>query len=152
MLVAYLPLSDRIAVANSLQLPKDSLQRLTQLEQLAAEIAPKLLKSDRLKSSNQDYRPSTVYQLLRPYDDVSLILFAVRTAPEIRRLVWQYLTKLSQVKPFLNGNDLKKLGYQPGPIYKQIIEDLLVAVLDGQVGDRITAEAFVKRKYPSKYS
>ena len=152
VLIAYLPLSDRIAVANSLQLPKDSLQRLTQLEQLAAEIAPKLLKSDRLKSSNQDYRPSTVYQLLRPYDDVSLILFAVRTAPEIRRLVWQYLTKLSQVKPFLNGNDLKKLGYQPGPIYKQIIEDLLVAVLDGQVGDRITAEAFVKRKYPSQYS
>ncbi len=154
VLIAYLPLADRIALAKSLQLPKDSERRLTQLEQLTTKVGAKLLEC---------VSPSQIYQLLHPYDRVALILFAVRETPpgkdvaasdfvkttrKIRRLVWQYLTKLSQIKPLLTGNDLKQLGYQPGPIYKQILADLLVATLDGQISDRSEAEALVGEHYP----
>ena len=140
VLIASLPLAARITLATSLQLPKDSEERLTQLEELLAEVGAKLLEC---------VRPSEIYQILHVYDRLTLILFAVQTTSKIRRLVWQYLTRLSQIKPLLTGDDLKQLGYQPGPIYKPILQDLLVATLDGQFSsDRSEAEAFVKEHYP----
>jgi tRNA nucleotidyltransferase (CCA-adding enzyme) len=43
----------------------------------------------------------------------------------------------------LNGDDLRQLGYKPGPQYRQILESLLAANLDGEVIDRASAEHFV---------
>ncbi len=69
---------------------------------------------------------------------------------------WQYLTYWANVQPPLNGNDLKGLGYQPGPQYRQILDDLLAAMLDGAINAggaspreiRAAAEAFVTARYP----
>ena len=74
-------------------------------------------------------------------------MFAARSNKNIRRQVWHYLTYLSEVKPLLNGNDLKNLGFKPGPLYKQILDDVLAATLDGQISDRATAQKYVKSKY-----
>ena len=74
-------------------------------------------------------------------------MFAARSNKSIRRLVWQYITNLSQVKPLLTGNDLKTLGFKPGPLYKQILDDLLAATLDGKVSDRLSAQKYVLESY-----
>jgi tRNA nucleotidyltransferase (CCA-adding enzyme) len=140
-LIAHLALPERLEVAENLQLPKDSLQRLQQLETLETEIVPQLL--------NVNF-PSQIYQLLQPYKPLALILFAARASQDIRRLVWQYITKLSQVKPLLTGDDLKTLGFKPGQIYKQILDDVLAATLDGQLGDRTTAIKYVQDKFKAK--
>ena len=137
-LIAHLKPNDRITVANNLQLPKDSLQRLQQLETLETEVTTKL---------NNCSSPSQIYQTLYSYKTLGLILFAAKSKKNIRRLVWQYITNLSQVKPLLNGQDLKILGFKPGPLYKQILDDVLAATLDGKIGDRITAKEYVKAKY-----
>ena len=42
-----------------------------------------------------------------------------------------YLNELRYVKPNLTGKDLEKLGYEPGPRMKQILDFLLEAKLDG---------------------
>ena len=137
-LIAHLPSESRIMVADNLKLAKDSLQRLQQLEILETETATQLLKCS---------LPSQIYRLLSPYKTLQLILFAARSNQQIRRLVWQYITHLSQVKPLINGNDLKALGFKPGPLYKQILDDVLAASLDGQVSDRPSAAEYVKSKY-----
>jgi len=137
-LIAHLAPLERIEVANSLQLPKDSLQRLEQLEQLETEILTKLPQCD---------RPSQIYQLLHPYKHFGLILFAARTNKDTRHIIWQYITKLSEIKPLLDGNNLKALGYKPGPMYKQILDDVLAATLDGEITNESSAIAFVKAKY-----
>ena len=137
-LIAHLKPNDRITVANNLQLPKDSLQRLQQLETLETEVITKL---------NNCSSPSQIYQTLHSYKTLGLILFAARSKKNIRRLVWQYITNFFQVKPLLNGQDLKTLGFKPGPLYKQILDDVLAATLDGKIGDRATAEEYVKAKY-----
>lgn len=137
-LIAHLAPADRVEVAHNLQLPKDSLQRLQHLEILETEVANKL---------SQCNFPSQIYQLLRSYKPLGLILFAARTNKTTRRLIWQYITKLSSVKPLLNGNDLKTLGYKPGFLYKEILDDLLAATLDGTISDRSTATEYVKTKY-----
>ena len=138
-LISDLPLEARIAIAENLQLPKDSLQRLQQLEQLE-EIETSLTKAN---------STSQIYQLLQPYKPLQLILFAAKTNRQNRRFIWQYLTNLSQAKPLINGGDLKVLGFKPGPMYKQILDDVLFATLDGHISDRAEAVKYVKSKYIS---
>ena len=89
-----------------------------------------------------------IYQLLQPYKNAELILIGSRSSRKIRQILWKYLTKLSQVKPILNGNDLQKLGYQPSPMYKQILDDLLAATLDGKITNKQEAKIFIQEKYP----
>ena len=139
-LIAHLSPTARIVVASNLQLPKDSLQRLQNLTILETKVATKLIKTN---------LASEIYQLLHPYKSLELILFAARSNKSIRRLAWKYLTKLSQVKPHLNGNDLKVLDFKPGPLYKQILNDILLATLDDKICDRTTAIEYVKSKYQS---
>ena len=138
ILIAHLSLNDRLEVAQNLQLPKDSLQRLEQLEKLEAEVAPRLLSLE---------LPSQIYQSLQTYKPLALILFAARSDKDIRHVVWQYITRLSQVKPLLNGNDLRDMGYKPGKLYKEILDDVLAATLDGKIGDRTTAKKYVMEHY-----
>ncbi len=138
ILIAYLPLAERIMVADNLQLPNDSLQRLQLLEVLETKIVNQLA---------QTKLPSQIYQLLHPYKTLQLIILAARGNKEIRRQIWQYITDLSQVKPLINGKDLKVLGFKPGPLYKQILDDILIATLDDQISDRAMALEYVKSKY-----
>ena len=137
-LIAHLAPAERIIVAENLQLPKDSLQRLQQLEILETEVATQLA---------QCQLPSQIYLTLRPYKVLQLILFAARSNKTIRCTIWQYLSDFALVKPLLNGNDLKTLGLKPGPLYKQILDDVMAATLDGKISDRSSAEKFVIDKY-----
>ena len=136
-LIASLALEIRITVAKNLQLPKDSLQRFQQLETLETQVITAL---------NQTSSPSQIYQLLSNFKSLSLIIFAARNN-KYRRLVWQYLTVFSQAKPLLNGSDLKTLGFKPGPLYKQILDDVFAATLDNQISAHTQAIEYVKSKY-----
>ena len=60
-----------------------------------------------------------------------------------------YLTVGRHIKSPLNGNDLKQLGYKQGRQYKQILDELLTARLDGKIGDSPgEAVQFLREKYP----
>jgi tRNA nucleotidyltransferase (CCA-adding enzyme) len=101
-------------------------------------------------------RPSQVFQLLRRYDLPTLLLITVQSLRSIRRQIWQYFTRWANVQPPLNGHDLKALGYKPGPQYRQILEDLLAATLDGVIDVseasleeiRARAQAYLLAHYP----
>ena len=136
--IAYLAPEYRQLVAKNLQLPADSIDRLQNLALAQADIVSSLPNCQRV---------SQVVELLRQYDSPMLILIAVRCRnPRIfRRQIWRYLTVWVNVHPILNGNDLRKLGYKPGPQYRQILDNLLAAMLDGEVIDRASAHEFLSR-------
>jgi tRNA nucleotidyltransferase (CCA-adding enzyme) len=138
-IIAYLDSEYRQLVGKNLQLPEDTIDRLENLDRSQAQIVSTLSNFQRV---------SQVVQLLKQYDLPMLILIAVRcrgTIP-IRRQIWGYLTVWANVQPILNGNDLRQLGYKPGPQYRQILDNLLAATLDGDVIDRSTAEEFVHHR------
>lgn len=139
VLIADLTPRYRPEVARTLQLSHDSLERLQQLEDA---------KTNLLQSMPNCELPSQFARVLKPYDFPLLILIAVQSPRWIRQRIWQYLTHWWNVKPLLNGNDLKALGYKPGRQFKQMLDDLLSATLDQVVCDRNTAEAFIKTRYP----
>jgi tRNA nucleotidyltransferase (CCA-adding enzyme) len=141
-MIACLDPIDRSAVAKNLQLSPDIINRLTNLDRAQTEIT----------SSLSNFQPvSQVVKLLRQYDLELLILVAVRCRRilPLRRQIWRYLTVWSRIQPILNGADLQQIGYKPGPQYRQILDALLMATLDGFVIDRSTAEEFIRSKFPS---
>ncbi len=141
VLVTQILPEERGKVATNLQLPAQSIARLSQLDIVASVVLEKLLLSQ---------RPSQILQLLQPYDVATLILIAVGSQRSVRQKIWRYLTKFAQVKSPLNGKDLKQFGYQRGPQFKQMLDALLVAKLDGIVGDRASAEAYLAEHFPLK--
>ncbi len=138
VLIAHLAPEYRGDVAETLQFPVDSTERLQQLESVKARVI-KLMPDCQLASE--------FYRLLVPYDLPMLILIAVQSPRWVRRHIWEYLTHWWMIKPLLNGNDLKKLGYKPSPQFKQMLDDLLVATIDKEICDRKSAEAFIQAKY-----
>jgi tRNA nucleotidyltransferase (CCA-adding enzyme) len=139
VLIAYLAPEYRVKVAANLQLPADSIKRLEVLEAGNQELAKGLLKCN---------LPSQLVFLLRNYELPLLIAIALQSPRSARRQIWQYLTRLANVEPPLNGNDLKALGYKPGPGFKRMLDDLLAARLDGDLGDRASAISFLAQHYP----
>ncbi|MER3491456.1 MAG: poly(A) polymerase [Mastigocladus sp. ERB_26_2] len=138
-IIAHLVPEYRAKVAKNLQLQEDSIERLEKLAQAQAEITD-ALPTCQLKSQ--------VVKLLRSYDLPMLILVALHSSRAIRKILWHYLTVWVNIQPILNGNDLKKLGYKPGPQYRQMLDDLLAATLDGEIRDRTQAEKFLAQHYP----
>jgi tRNA nucleotidyltransferase (CCA-adding enzyme) len=135
VLIAALEPSKRGKLAQNLQLPKDSFTRLSQLETLEKKLITQLVSSSKI---------SEKVFLLRAYKLPDLILLAVRSEKKVRRIIWQYLTQWINIQAPLNGDDLQALGYKPGPQYKIILDALLQATLDGEIGDRSSAETFLQ--------
>ncbi len=139
VLIAYLAPEYRVKVAGNLQLPADSIKRLEVLEVGNQELAKGLLKCN---------LPSQLVFLLRNYELPMLIAIALQSPRSVRRQIWEYLTRWANVESPLNGNDLKALGYKPGPGFKRMLDDLLAARLDGDLGDRAAAISFLAQRYP----
>ncbi len=89
--------------------------------------------------------PVEIYKLLRNLKlEVILFLMAISKDREKQKIISSYLTELRNVKTILKGNDLKKLGIQPGPIYSKILKQLLEEKLRGHLKSREDEENFVK--------
>ncbi|MEO1299903.1 MAG: CBS domain-containing protein, partial [Cyanobacteria bacterium J06636_16] len=129
----------RQAVAANLQLPQTSVNRLANLADTESRLLAQLPQCD---------RPSQSARLLQSCDFETLVLISVRLPRQLGSTIWRYLTTWRYVEPPLNGNDLKQLGYPPGPEYRTMLEVLKAATLDGQVSDPATAQAFIKHRYP----
>ncbi|MEO1401180.1 MAG: CBS domain-containing protein [Cyanobacteria bacterium J06635_1] len=139
VLIAFLSDEFRPQVAQSLQLPAQTIQRLTRLAET---------ETDLLNSLLQTTRPSDIYQALKPYDLPMLILMSARHPRTLGPKIWCYVTRLSRVKPPLNGHDLRALGYRPGPDFKELLTNLLNSTLDGELCTRDEALAYLKVRYP----
>ena len=139
VLIAYLQPEYRGKVAKNLQLTDDSIIRLEKLFSVESETSTLLPTFE---------KPSQTLYLLRKYDLQTLILIALQSPRKIRRRIWQYLTNWGNIQPLLNGNDLKQLGYKPSPQYKQMLDDLLTATVDGIIKDKAEAQEFLAKHYP----
>ncbi len=147
ILLADLATDLRGSIASKLQLPMDSITRLSQLSQHQATVDQQLSQAE---------RPSQVYEALSPIDIPSLILIAANTELPQRLQLWCYLTRWISVKPPLNGNDLKALGYKPGKQFKEMLDDLRRASLDGELprgaAGKTEAIAWLGTHHPIKKS
>ena len=54
---------------------------------------------------------------------------------------------MKKVETELNGNDLKEMGYQEGHQFKEMLNRLKNARLDGEVSTRQQEKAFIEKHF-----
>ncbi|MCX5907189.1 MAG: CBS domain-containing protein, partial [Deltaproteobacteria bacterium] len=91
---------------------------------------------------------SEIYFLLHPLP-TEYLLYAMGASPsaEVKKAISLYFTALKSTKIALGGKDLRKLGYEPGPIYSEILTTLLMARLEGEVHSPKEEIEWVQRKF-----
>jgi tRNA nucleotidyltransferase (CCA-adding enzyme) len=70
-------------------------------------------------------------------------LAARASSEQVRRFVSLYLTRLRTIAPVLNGENLRELGLEPGPLFRRMKDRLLQARLNGEVNSRDDEVALV---------
>jgi len=90
--------------------------------------------------------PVEIHKLLSKFNlETVLFLMALSKDRKKQRVISHYLTELRNVKTILKGDDLKRMGIQPGPVYSKILNKLLEEKLRGRLRSREDEEQFVKR-------
>jgi poly(A) polymerase len=123
-------------------------------EQITALVA----KHMKFKDAPQ-MRQSTLKRFVRlPFFDEHLELHRIDCLSSHRMLgTWEYITRFieetppEQVRPqrLLTGEDLQSLGFKPGPAFKEVLNSLEDAQLDGRVKTRDDAIKFVQDEFAS---
>jgi len=94
-----------------------------------------------------DILPSEIYFTLKDIPTEYLLYLMAKMPKEKKEFISSYFVKLKDIKTILTGEDLKAMGFKPGPIFREILEGLLKAKLNGRVKTRVDEERFVFEKF-----
>jgi len=105
-------------------------------------------EADRCLVWMERYQPvknSTLYQRLSAFKiELILYMMAATKHEKVKRSISNYFTRLRHVDTSLKGKDLKKMGLEPGPVYREILQAVLDAKLNGKIKTRSDELVFVK--------
>lgn len=76
-----------------------------------------------------------------------LYLMAKAKNERMKRLISHFFTQLKGKKIHLSGNDLLKMGFKSGPIFKKIFERLLEARMNQLTQKKEDEIALVKQEF-----
>jgi tRNA nucleotidyltransferase (CCA-adding enzyme) len=109
------------------------------------ELAPdfrKIFCIERLAANNcifwlEKHLPKPDSELYRKLNGfrIELILYMMAAARQqkVKKAISHFFTNLRRVEIALKGRDLKKMKLKPGPIYRQVLQAVLDAKLDGKL-------------------
>lgn len=81
-------------------------------------------------------RPSSLYLTLRDFPPEAIKANILAVGGEIGQRLECYLKRLRPLRISLRGDDLIKMGVPPGPLVGKILQQLLLAKLDGEIKSR----------------
>lgn len=91
---------------------------------------------------------AAIYRLLK-HIDIETILFIMAACKnkDTQRALSKYLIEYRDIKPILKGEDLIKMGIEPGPIFSEIFETIIIKRIEGTISDIKQEINFVKANY-----
>ncbi|MCX7769656.1 MAG: CBS domain-containing protein [Proteobacteria bacterium] len=102
-----------------------------------------------LNSINNLKEEYEIYFLLKDLQvELSLYLMAKIDDERIKRIFSLYFTDFSKEKVSINGEDLKKLGYNPSPVFTKIFNGLMIERLKGNIKTKEQEIEWVKKHFP----
>ena len=126
----------------------DRLQLIQRHRKVLIQEKTKAEESMKWMASQETLKNSDVYRKLHPFHTETLLyMMASTTRESIKRAISNYITRLRSTTTFLNGNDLKEMDFKPGPLFREILDSLLDARLNGEVKTRLNEIEFVRRNW-----
>lgn len=138
-LMEMLPAKDVHETLSRLKLPLRQVKKITWAGRGSTNCLRKL-------NQRQTLKPSETYRLLCELPDEVLVFLMAKTKSEVgKRRISAFFTHYLDVKPILNGNDLKGMGLKPGPLYKKVLDQLLDARINGEVSTEAEESALITK-------
>jgi len=138
-LLLAVPQEARSPLAQDLQLPDRTIDRLAQFDELEACWQALVLTQS---------CPSDLYAAYSQAETSTLLLASARHPRTLGPTIWQHLRQWATTPPLIDGDRLKALGYKPGPRFRPMLEALFAAQLNGEVTTQTEAQTFLAQRYP----
>ncbi|MCF8131182.1 MAG: CBS domain-containing protein [Deltaproteobacteria bacterium] len=107
--------------------------------------AEQQLMDDLFRFDGTDYE---LFAILRLHEtEMLLYLMAKAKNERMKKLISHFFTQLKGKKIRLNGDDLLKMGFKSGPIFKEIFERLLEARMNQVTQKKEDERALVKKEF-----
>jgi tRNA nucleotidyltransferase (CCA-adding enzyme) len=136
--------NDRDELLSKLNVPSKEHQAIISELQSVEEAQNALASSNNLK-------PSEIYKILSEMELEALLLIMATTSRETtKRYISIFISRLKGTRIEVKGEDLRKMGFTPGILFGEILEDLLMKRLDGEVSGRDSELEYIKGKYVHK--
>lgn len=101
--------------------------------------------ADRITAASSGIRNSEIYDIfLDVQDEVLLTLYVCTETMLVKNIIERYYTKLKNVINPVKGSDLLKIGVQPGPKVRELLNEVMIAHLDGIIESREDAIKYVE--------
>ena len=92
--------------------------------------------------------PTEIYILFKPLPiEATLYMMAKTEDKGVKKAISLFFTKLNTMKVSVRGKDLQTLGIQPGPLYREIIDSLLLARLEGTIKTKEDEMRYIRSHY-----
>ncbi len=89
---------------------------------------------------------SVLYEKLQGFKtELVLYMMASTSREKVKKAVSHYFTKLRYIKTSIKGDDLIKMGLPPGPAFREILDEIRDAALDGSIKDKNDEIRLVER-------
>jgi len=101
---------------------------------------------DRVKSlKRKKIKNSQIYKILNElYSESIIVIYAL--FPNVGNKIEKYINELKDVKISCTGQDLINIGFKPSPFFKEVLNSLLEAKLDGLIKDKNDEILFIKNE------
>ena len=96
----------------------------------------------------KDKKKYALYRILSPLPPEALLYgMAITRSEKTKRSISTFFTKVKGTEVLLRGRDLIKMGYKPGPFFREILDSILEAKLEGDVSTREDEIEFVEDRF-----
>jgi tRNA nucleotidyltransferase (CCA-adding enzyme) len=88
---------------------------------------------------------SELYKRLQPFKtELILYMMASTRHEKVKRAISKYYTELRHIKIHVTGKDLREMGVKEGPVYREILQAILDAKLNGALKNEKEELEFLK--------
>jgi tRNA nucleotidyltransferase (CCA-adding enzyme) len=100
------------------------------------------------RASRKRLSPKEIYALFKPLPIEALLYVMAKTEEKgVQKAISLFFTQLNVIKVSLRGTDLQELGIKPGPLYREILDALLLARLEGKIKTKADEMRYVRSHY-----
>jgi len=129
-----LNMNERLELLDKIYVPENIKRKMLDDIQAAESALQRLTSEDSVE----------IYNILKPLNIETIILMMIYANESQRKSISLFLTKLKDIVPSITGENLKKLGIKPGPVYRKIFEAILREKLKGRLLSKEEEIEFVK--------
>ena len=96
-------------------------------------------------SQRNELLPSSIYIELKDLpNEILFFMIMERKKKIVKERITKFIKEYKRKKLLISGKDIKRIGVKPGPIYSELLKNLLNAQLDGLVKTKKEEIKFVK--------